>query len=161
MQASHVCSGAYGCQGYAASGLPARALAAASVGIDVVDERQSGRIESPAVYGTEGYRPMIARRDLLILLTLVGSVVWNHQAILAAPIGTTVHQDASIAGDVGDTLPVPVDPVIEEPLRPLYPAGEVLSSDGPTRCGSMGLLAPAFALLLLHTLRFCPRRRTC
>ncbi len=59
------------------------------------------------------------------------------------------------AGDVLPAQPVasPVDPVIEEPLRPLFPVQQGPSLVEAARCGPMGLAMLPVGLMLLSSLR--------
>jgi hypothetical protein len=54
-----------------------------------------------------------------------------------------------------------VDPIVEEPLRPLFSEEPVIGpvSDQATRCGALGLPGLAVAFLLLTGLRLSPATR--
>ena len=47
---------------------------------------------------------------------------------------------------------LPVDPVIEEPIRPLMPAAETSATSSPAPCGNVGALTLPLSLLLLQML---------
>lgn len=53
--------------------------------------------------------------------------------------------------------PVPFDPVIEEPLRPLFPGGQGLSPAQVARCGSMGSAILPVGIMLLGATSFVRR----
>ena len=104
---------------------------------------------------------MAAQWKLLILITLVGGAAWQNRPAMAARATMAAQQDLGISGDGLGALSVPVDPVIEEPLRPLYPVGDSLSFESTTGCGSMRLFTPMLILLLLVTTRLSPRYWHC
>ena len=52
---------------------------------------------------------------------------------------------------------VPVDPIIEEPLRPLFPVTTPIPTDAAPRCGPMGFPA---ALIMAMFFCACPPRHT-
>ena len=61
-----------------------------------------------------------------------------------------------------DVMPepsVPVDPIIEEPIRPLYAEGVESPADRPADCGPVGTLILPLSLLIMASLRFAPLRR--
>ncbi|UCC31199.1 MAG: hypothetical protein JSU86_02765 [Phycisphaerales bacterium] len=97
---------------------------------------------------------MTAWRNILILLTFIGGLTSSGQLGQAYPLDTAARQDVNAAEDGGGPVSEPVDPVIEEPLRPLYPAGGAFPSDGTPRCGSMGPLALLLVLLFICPVRF-------
>jgi hypothetical protein len=63
------------------------------------------------------------------------------------------QQESVISSDGIGAPPIPVDPVIEEPLRPLYPVGDGLPLESIGGCGSMCLFIPMLISLLLVTVR--------
>ncbi len=101
---------------------------------------------------------MTAWRNILILLTFIGGLASNDQPGQAYPSDPAARQDVSAVEDGGEPISLPVDPVIEEPLRPLYPPGGAFPSDATPRCGSMSLAIPAFMLLCMHVVRIRPAR---
>ncbi len=108
----------------------------------------------------KSYHPMIPLRRLLALMALIGGLVAADQVAEAAPPqNTTARQDTTTALDAGDGNPIPADPVIEEPLRPLLPAGQTLPFDAPRRCGSMPLFLLPVGLLFMQAMRLSFFRR--
>lgn len=101
---------------------------------------------------------MTGWRNILILLTFIGALASNDQPGQAYPLETAARQDVSAVEDGGEPVSVPVDPVIEEPLRPLYPPGGAFPSNATPRCGSISLAIPAFMLLCMHVVRIRPAR---
>ncbi len=53
---------------------------------------------------------------------------------------------------------VPADPVIEEPLRPLFPSPMDPTAGDPTRCGTMGVAVLPTLILVLSGWHVCPFR---
>lgn len=102
---------------------------------------------------------MTAWPNISILLTFIGGLTSSGQLGQAYPLDTAVRQEVNAAEHGGVPVSAPADPVMEEPLRPLYPAGAALPPDGTPRCGSMGALAPLLVLLFIYPVRFLPLRR--
>ena len=90
------------------------------------------------------------------LLTCIRGLTSISKLGKAYPLDSAARQDVNAAEDGGEPVSAPVDPVIEEPLRPLYPAGGVLPPGGTPRCGSMGPLAILLVLLFIYPVRFLP-----
>jgi hypothetical protein len=92
---------------------------------------------------------------------IVGLVVFAGQASaleeqdLARITCQLTHQDV----DVMPEPSVPVDPIIEEPIRPLYSEGVSSPADRPAGCGPLGTLILPLSLLVMASLRFAPFRR--
>jgi len=99
---------------------------------------------------------MSAWRNILIMLTIIGGLASSSQLGHAYPSDLAARQDVCAVEDAGEPVSVLVDPVIEEPLRPLYPPGGALPSDATPRCGSMSLVIPALMLLCMHVTRIRP-----
>lgn len=96
---------------------------------------------------------ILSPRRLFALLTFIGALVVCNQAGEAAGSTATARQDVTVASDSGDALLAPADPVIEEPLRPLFPGGRMFAPDAQNRCGSVPLFLLPVGLLLMQAMR--------
>lgn len=89
---------------------------------------------------------------LIVLLAAFGGLAPPACAVESPALSAVLRRDVDTVGDTIDSSPGPVDPVIEEPLRPLLPEGQMLSPE-PTRCGSMTPWILSAGLLLLRATR--------
>ncbi len=96
---------------------------------------------------------IFSRRRLLALFTFIGALVACNQAGEAAGSTATARRNLTVASDSGDALLAPTDPVIEEPLRPLFPGGQMFAPDVQNRCGSVPLFLLPVGLLLMSAMR--------
>lgn len=96
---------------------------------------------------------ILSRRRLLAFFAFSGALMVCNQAGEAAGSGTTARQDVTISLDSGDAVLAPTDPVIEEPLRPLFPEGQMSVPDVQNRCGSVPLFLLPVGLLLMQAMR--------
>jgi len=90
------------------------------------------------------------------LIGCVVSMLLGGAAAVARPIPGT--QDHGFAPDTFETLAAdgrPVDPVIEEPIRPLFPADDsAASSSAFVRQQSCGAVSPVLFALMFVSLGF-------
>lgn len=96
--------------------------------------------------GVEGGTTMSIWRGIILALAfftlLVASAEGSHH-------GAVVYDAAHEASDDLKQWTLPVDPVVEEPIRRLRPAvSSVLPGDGRQRCGAMGAFTLGTLLLL-------------
>jgi hypothetical protein len=96
-----------------------------------------------------------------VSLIMVGLVVFAGQASaldeqdLPRITCQLAHQDVGAMPEPS----VPVDPIIEEPIRPLYSEGVDSPANRPADCGPLGTLILPLSLLVVASLRFAPFRR--
>ncbi len=102
---------------------------------------------------------VITERYLVVLFVLGAGLAVFSSAADASPSDRPVRQSAADAvGDLG-TSTVPVDPIIEEPLRPLLPESRVLEPTDFTQCGSLGGFMLPGGLLLMQGMGWISHRR--
>ena len=103
---------------------------------------------------------MAVRRSMSILAACVVALAELNAAAWAAPRTVPVGENLRTSQVATADDSAAVDPVIEEPLRPLLPAGQSLPLEGPGQCGGITPLAVLVALALISTVRLVSFRRT-
>ncbi len=96
---------------------------------------------------------ILSQRRLLAWFAFVAALMVCNQAGEAAGPKATARQDVAVGLDSGGAVLAPADPVIEEPLRPLFPDGQMSAHDVPNRCGSVPLFLLPVGLLLMQVMR--------
>lgn len=86
-------------------------------------------------------------------LKIVGAI--SAALVCVRVAGAEASQPAAKTADAVFSLS-PEDPVVEEPLRPLFPGEEVPIVSEPAGCGRMGSAALPVGLLLTQIMRFAP-----
>ncbi len=112
-------------------------------GLDGAGDGPSNRRSDKA---TKGGTLMSIWRGIILVLTfltfMVASAEGSHD-------GVVLHDEVHEASNALELQILPVDPVVEEPIRQLRPAvSSVLPGDGTQRCGAMGTFTLGTLLLL-------------
>lgn len=90
----------------------------------------------------------------------------THRFVILSFVLMGLYATVATAGGVAPALGavvaqqsiVPVDPVIEEPLRPLFPSPMDPAAGDPTRCGTMGVVVLPTLILVLSGWHISPHR---
>lgn len=96
----------------------------------------------------------------LSILVIVGIAICGSQA-RSSQDGRGQLIDGSVAthdDGLASEPSIPVDPIVEEPIRPLYPQGADPSLSSPRDCGPLDVLILPAGLLVLVSLRCAPCR---
>ena len=86
-------------------------------------------------------------------LKIVGAISAGVVCVCVA--GAEASQPAARTADAVSSLSLE-DPVVEEPLRPLFPGEDSAIVSEPAGCGRMGSAAVPVGLLLTQIMRFVP-----
>ncbi len=89
-----------------------------------------------------------------------GAVALGVMFLMVGGYDARGEHQATGTGEVADSVEIPVDPVVEEPIRPLGTAAvDRLSGPNIAECGAMNGFALPIGVLLASSLGWIPRRR--
>ncbi len=99
---------------------------------------------------------MSIRRGIILVVTFLTVLVASAEGSHDGAVGYDAFHESS---NGLEQWTLPVDPVVEEPIRQLRPSvSSVLPGDGTQRCGAMGMFTLGTLLLLPAVLGLTTRR---